>query len=169
MASTGAASFPASSPSGKSTGTSSSFSRVRKCTPPRSSSRDANPSLMAESWLPLVNTTSAPAPVRRTRASSSRPTTWKDRPKCQSEVCNNRIFLRYRLPPTLLRHHPGGVTEVKSGQQWLLPALAVEEAAGLVVAGGGGRGRSGGGGDSGQPSVIEAGAIHIGFRKLSGG
>src|SRR6476619_5833926 len=105
----------------------------------------------------------------KARWASSMPTPWKDRPKCQSEVCNNRIFLRYRLPPTLLRHHPGGVTEVKSGRQWLLPAPAVEEAAGLIVAGGCGRSRSGGGGDFGQLSVIEAGAIHIGFRELSFG
>src|SRR6478735_5853285 len=117
----------------------------------------------------LSSRTNATSWSMKARWASSMPMPWKDRPKCQSEVCNNRIFLRYRLPPTLLRHHPGGVTEVKSGQQWLLPALAVEEAAGLVVAGGDGRSRSGGGGDSGQPSVIEAGAIHIGFRKLSGG
>src|SRR6478735_6701639 len=117
----------------------------------------------------LSSRTKATSWSMKARWASSMPTPWKDRPKCQSEVCNNRIFLRYRLPPTLLRHHPGGVTEVKSGQQWLLLALAVEEAAGLVVAAGCGRSRSGGGGDAGQLSIIEAGAIHIGFRELSVG
>ncbi|BAS09631.1 hypothetical protein AHiyo4_30530 [Arthrobacter sp. Hiyo4] len=60
---------------GQDDGWSRSASLVRRWTPPRSSSREAKPSRMAESWLPEVSTTVAPAAVSRTRASSSSPTT----------------------------------------------------------------------------------------------
>src|SRR4029453_10660172 len=56
---------------------------------------------------------------------SSMPTPWKDLPRCQSEVCNNRMFLSYPRVLTVLRHRHG-----RSGK--LLSALAVEEVAGVV-------------------------------------
>ena len=55
---------------------------------------------------PTLSRTTPTSWSMKARWASSMPTPWNDRPRCQSEVCNNRMFLRYRLPPTVLRTGP---------------------------------------------------------------